>query len=198
MKDLLKKLKKLTRKDYRNGYMQSRVRSNIAYQILALRKKFGMSQTEMAEKTGKKQSVISRLEDPEYGRVTLGSLLDIASSLDVALLVQFVSYPDFLERTSDMSEAALQPETIDESMNRLAVDQFRQNEMVMPTRTYAKPLSATFASQMWEQQQIQPKSEGALEAHKNRSVETFRKSPLVIGRSIKNTNEAPWISLRWN
>lgn len=120
MNALLNKLTKFARKEYRDGYMQTQVRGGIAYQIKALREKFGYSQTQFAETTGKKQSVISRLEDTEYGRVTVQTLLDIASSLNVALLVKFVSYPEFLNRNEDMSVAALQPETIDESLNNYA------------------------------------------------------------------------------
>jgi transcriptional regulator with XRE-family HTH domain len=110
-------LSKFARKDYRDGYMQGRVRAGIAYQIQALRRKFGVSQTEFAAKLQKPQSVISRLENTEYGKVTVQTLLDVASSLDVALLVQFVSYPDFLQRTADMSDKALQAETIHESLS---------------------------------------------------------------------------------
>lgn len=72
----------------------------------------------MGKQTGKPQSVISRLENDEYGRVTLKSLLDIASGMDVALVVQFVSYPEFLRRYSDFSDAKLQPATIHESIER--------------------------------------------------------------------------------
>lgn len=118
MNVLIDKLRKFIRKEYRDGYMQTQVRGGIAYQIKALREKFGMSQSKFASVTGKKQSVVSRLEDVEYGKVSVQTLLDIASSLDVALLVRFVSYPEFLSRYSDMSVKALQPDTISESLNR--------------------------------------------------------------------------------
>ncbi|WP_164897618.1 XRE family transcriptional regulator [Mesorhizobium sp. M6A.T.Cr.TU.017.01.1.1] len=118
MNALVNKLTRFADKDYRDGYVQTQVRAGIAYQIQALRRKFGLSQSEMAARTEKKQSVISRLENTEYGKVTIQTLLDIASGLDVALLVQFVSYPDFLKRTADMSDKALQPETIQESLSQ--------------------------------------------------------------------------------
>lgn len=120
MNALLNKLKKFARKEYRDGYMQTQVRAGIVFQIQALRDKFGYSQTRFAEVTGKKQSVISRLENTGYGRVTVQTLLDIASSLNVALLVKFVSYPEFISRNQDMSVAGLQVETIDESLNSFA------------------------------------------------------------------------------
>jgi transcriptional regulator with XRE-family HTH domain len=98
--------------------MQTTVRGGIAYQIQALRAKFDLTQAQFAQRTGKKQSQISRLEDTEYGRVSIQTLLDIASSLDLALLVRFVSYPQFLRCASNMSESNLQPETVYESFDR--------------------------------------------------------------------------------
>jgi transcriptional regulator with XRE-family HTH domain len=79
----------------------------------------GLTQKEMAEKIGKPQSVISRLEDDEYGKVSVQTLLDVAQAVDVALLVQFVSYPDFLERMRDKSPARMVPENITESTARM-------------------------------------------------------------------------------
>jgi transcriptional regulator with XRE-family HTH domain len=109
-------LTKFARKIYRDNYLQSKVRGMIAYQIQALREKTKLSQTDFADKIGKTQSVVSRLEDTEYGRVSVQTLLDIACKLDVALIVKFASYPDFLFQTRDVSVAALQPQTIYESL----------------------------------------------------------------------------------
>jgi transcriptional regulator with XRE-family HTH domain len=111
-------LNKFDRKAYRDGYLRSKIRGMIAYQIQALREKTGLNQTDFAKKVGKTQSVISRLEDPEYGRVTIQTLLDMACALDVALVVKFASYPDFLFQTRDASMAALQPDTIQESLKK--------------------------------------------------------------------------------
>lgn len=106
------------RKAYRDGYLRSKIRGMIAYQFQALREKTGLNQTDFAGKIGKTQSVVSRLEDVEYGRVTVQTLLDVACALDVALVVKFVSYPDFLFQTRDASVSALQPATIYESLER--------------------------------------------------------------------------------
>lgn len=121
--------------------MQTHVRSGIAYQIKALREKFSQSQDQFAGKTGKPQSVISRLENTEYGKVTVQTLLDIATSLDVALLVRFVSYPEFLNRTSDMSTKALQPDTISESLNSES-----QNMALWPASSYEGNLARVLSS----------------------------------------------------
>ena len=113
----LNELTKFARKSYRDGYLQSKVRGMIAYQIQALREKTGLNQTEFAKKISKTQSVVSRLEDTDYGRVSVQTLLDVACALDVALVVKFASYPDFLFQTRDVSVAALKPLTIQESLS---------------------------------------------------------------------------------
>lgn len=113
-------LKHFENKKYRDGYLQSRVRGRIAYQIQALREKLGLTQEGFAELTGKKQSTISRLENTEYGKVTVQTLLDIACASDVALIVEFASYPKFLEETRLMTVEALQPSTIYESLDQSA------------------------------------------------------------------------------
>jgi len=63
---------------------------------------------------GKPQSVVSRLEDPDYGKVSVQTVLDGAAAFDVALLVQYVSFPEFLRRTRDVSPEALRVDSFDE------------------------------------------------------------------------------------
>ena len=110
------KLKKLSGKEYRDAYLRDQVHNWIAYQFQSLRKKLKLTQNEMSKLTNKPQSVISRLESESYKGVSVQSLLDFACAMDVALVVQFVSYPDFLGRLRDKSETAMQPETISESL----------------------------------------------------------------------------------
>jgi transcriptional regulator with XRE-family HTH domain len=134
-------LEPFERKDYRDSYLQARVRGGIAYQIHGLREKCDISQTEFATKIGKKQSVVSRLENTEYGKVTVQTLLDIACSLDVALIVQFVSYPEFLSRASDMSKNRLQPPTIFESIEQRKTDQSKWMSIIkLVSDTNSKPV----------------------------------------------------------
>jgi transcriptional regulator with XRE-family HTH domain len=109
------KVKKLKDKAYRRAYMQGHVRSGIAYQIRALREQRGLSQKAFAELVGTKQSVISRLESTEYGKVSVQTLLDIATAIDVALNIRFCSYPEFLNRTADVSVDALKVPSFEDS-----------------------------------------------------------------------------------
>jgi transcriptional regulator with XRE-family HTH domain len=115
------KLEKFERKEYRDGYLETTVRAGIAYQIQALRAKDGLSQSEFAELTDKKQSTVSRLEDTEYGRVSVQTLLDIAKAVGVAVVVRFVDYPTFLGFAGKMSTPELQPDTIVESLKKASL-----------------------------------------------------------------------------
>lgn len=88
-------------RDYRASYIASRVRLAIASQIRALREQFSGTQAEFSEKIGKPQSVVSRLENPDYGRMSVQTLTDIAEELDIALVVKFVSYDRFFTLLDD-------------------------------------------------------------------------------------------------
>lgn len=139
----LSNLAKFAKRKYRDNYLQTQVRSRIAYQIQALRSKFGLTQAEFAERTGKKQSTISRLESTEYGKVSVQTLLDIASALDVALVVKFASYPDFLKEMGSVVERDLQPDTIIESLNRAS--------RISVERGPAEKMALSSIAQIWTQ-----------------------------------------------
>jgi transcriptional regulator with XRE-family HTH domain len=110
-------LKALDEGAFRTAYLSDQVRTNIAFQIRALRDQRGWTQSKLAEKAGKPANSISRLEDPDYGKLTLTTLLEIAEAFDVALLVQFTEHDDWLNRMNDVSPAALQKRSF--SLSRL-------------------------------------------------------------------------------
>ena len=56
---------------------------------------------------GTSQSTIARLENREYGKFSLSTLIELAKAFDVALMVEFVTFKDFLIRTRNMSQSAL-------------------------------------------------------------------------------------------
>jgi transcriptional regulator with XRE-family HTH domain len=103
----------LTDEEFRHEYMMDRVRSYIAFQIRALREQRGWNQAELAKHADKTQSVISRLEDPDYGKLSLQTCLEIAIAYDLPLLVQFVEWDDWLSRMSSMSPSALRKRGFD-------------------------------------------------------------------------------------
>lgn len=99
--------KQLMDKDFHDSYLASQLKAFLVEQIKSLRGE--MSQEEFGKLLGKPQSVVSRLEDPGYGKVTLQTLLDIASKLDVALIVRFADYSTYLRVINDTSPEALRP-----------------------------------------------------------------------------------------
>jgi transcriptional regulator with XRE-family HTH domain len=123
---------KLRRKPYRDAYVAEHVRTGIAYQVRNLRDQRGWAQKKLAETMEKPQSVVSRLEDPDYGKLSVQSLLEVASAFDVALLIQYISYPEFLRCTRDVSPQALEAESFDEK--QFMIVENSQNLGVMARR----------------------------------------------------------------
>lgn len=99
--------KQLRDKAFRAAYVAEDIRTGIAFQLRALREGRGWSQTELGRRSGKPQSVIARMEDPDYGRLSLKTLVDMAAAFDVALLVRFVPFSELVNRNSRLSSEAL-------------------------------------------------------------------------------------------
>lgn len=107
-------IKKLEIKKFRQAFVAANVRRGIAYQLRAMRGP--KTQGQVGKMVGKPQNVISRLEDPRYGKVTVQTLLDVAAAYDVALLVKFVPYGRLIAETENLSQEALVPLSFDAEM----------------------------------------------------------------------------------
>lgn len=112
----LSKLQKLLDREYRDAYLESHVKSSIAYQIQALREKTRLSQADFGALIGKPQSVVSRLENTEYGALNVNTLLEIAAALEIGLQVRFADFETVIR--SDVSPAAMMVENIAETVAR--------------------------------------------------------------------------------
>ena len=99
--------KLLTNKDFREAYVYEHVRNGVPFQIRAMREERGWKQGKLGEISGKPRNVISRLENPNYGTLTLKTLLEMASAFEVALLVKFVPFSRLLREYTDTSQSAL-------------------------------------------------------------------------------------------
>ena len=108
--------------------MSGRIRTYIALQVRELRESNNLSQSDLAAKTGTHQSAISRLENTDYGRMSVQTLIDLATAMDVALVVKFASYEDFLSQHSDVMPSALSVESFSETYERCA-DSTNQREI---------------------------------------------------------------------
>jgi transcriptional regulator with XRE-family HTH domain len=98
----------LDEKEMRDAYLSAQTRTHLSYQIRTIRSQRGWSQEEFAEKMNTSQSAVSRMEDRQYGKQNLQTLIEVASTFDCGLLVQFVPYDEFIRKTSDLSQEALE------------------------------------------------------------------------------------------
>jgi len=71
--------------------------------IRAMRERRKMSQNKLGAAAGVKQEWISKLEDPNYGRLTISTLLKIASAFDCGLSVDFVPFSQILNGATHLS-----------------------------------------------------------------------------------------------
>ena len=110
-------------KESRSRLVSSNVDKGIAYQIVATREDRGWNRSDLARESGMTPNNFSRLEDPEYGKHTLSSLKRIAAALDVALVVRFVPFSQFIDWISGTPylDRGIRPEA-------LAVPSFHDEE----------------------------------------------------------------------
>jgi transcriptional regulator with XRE-family HTH domain len=120
-----KLLEKLSRKAYRAAYVGEHVRRGIAAQIRVMRDQRGWNQGKLSVELGKPQSVVSRLEDPSYGKVTVQTLLEVAATFDVALQIRFVPFSTFLQQTRDVSTRSMQVVSFGDDFSAVAREHIR-------------------------------------------------------------------------
>lgn len=109
-KTLAKKL--LQNKKFREAYVFEHIKRHIPFQVRTMRTDREWSQAKAGEAIGKPQNVISRLESPAYGKLTLQTLLDIANGFDVGLLIKFVPFSRLVREYEDVSGEALSAKSV--------------------------------------------------------------------------------------
>jgi ribosome-binding protein aMBF1 (putative translation factor) len=102
---MAKCFRSLKNKAAREQFVESELVNGIAHQIRVLRNQRGWSQSELAERLSTKQNVVSRLEDPSYGRYSIKTLLELAAVFDVAFTAGFVSFGQLINDNWDTVEA---------------------------------------------------------------------------------------------
>jgi transcriptional regulator with XRE-family HTH domain len=111
---------KLRDPDNRNVFVSSTVAARIAVRIHNLRKKAGWTQPQLAEKAGMKQARVSVLEQGDYENFTFSTLKKLAAAFNVAVVVDFVSFTDFVKWSESINSDSVVPESFDESERALA------------------------------------------------------------------------------
>lgn len=85
----LQLLGSLTDDEYRKVFVQERVRSFVALQIRSLRDQRKMTQQQLGDAIGMAQTWVSKLENPDYGKMTISTLLRLANAFDTDLEIKF-------------------------------------------------------------------------------------------------------------
>jgi transcriptional regulator with XRE-family HTH domain len=102
---LWKKLAKS--KKYREEFVAAQVKRGIPFQIRTMLKKSGLSQDEIALRAGLTQGVISRAANPDYGNLTLNTIIRVAAGFDVAFVGKFVPFSELAKWFTELSEETM-------------------------------------------------------------------------------------------
>lgn len=101
-------IEKLRNKEYRDAFVIEIIDTGVPFQIYALREQRKWTQKELGTYTGMAQETISRLEDPNYSKLTLKTLKRLASAFDVALMVRFVPFSELVELELNLTGGSLE------------------------------------------------------------------------------------------
>src|SRR5258707_1306078 len=112
-------IRQISEKEMRDEFVADTIRTRIALLIRALREQEERqwSQKQLGDKLDKPQSVVSRLEDPDYGKLTLQTLFEVAAAFDLPLLVDIPEWEDWFHRIEDVEASRLRRNSF--SANRL-------------------------------------------------------------------------------
>jgi hypothetical protein len=123
-----------------------RVRNSLPFQIRTLREQREWTQKILGSVADKPANVISRLEDPNYGKLTLKTLFELASAFECGLLIKFVPFTRLLREYEDVSPAALSAAGISdeaEALTAWATTKDQQDQEQDETETHVSTTQAT-------------------------------------------------------
>ena len=126
-------------KEYRDALAVEHVNNALAVQIRKMREHYKLTQHELAEKLGKHQETVSQWENPDYGRYSISTLKELASTFDVALLVKFISFSELVKDMTNLDETRLSPPSFREEqlLQTINISQFVQKTDIVPLDAYS-------------------------------------------------------------
>jgi transcriptional regulator with XRE-family HTH domain len=122
--------KLLHSKKFRDSYVLENIKRIIPFQIRTMRDERKWSQAVAGKAIGKPQNVLSRLESPAYGRLTLQTLLEIARGYDTGLLIKFVPFSRLVAEYDDVSLPALSAKSVSDEEEAQALKEWAAHEPV--------------------------------------------------------------------
>lgn len=99
--DIKKKLAES--REFREEFVAALVKRAFPQQVRTIRKKRGMSQTELAEAAKIEQGVVSRAENVNNGNLTFNTALRVSSGFDLAFVPKIVTFTEFLEWAEEIT-----------------------------------------------------------------------------------------------
>lgn len=100
-------INELKNKEYRDAFAVEQIDTGIPFQVQALREQRGWTQKDLGIHSDMAQETISRIEDPNYGKLTLKTLKRLASAFDVGLMVRFVPFSEIVKWELNLSPGSL-------------------------------------------------------------------------------------------
>lgn len=100
-------LKDLKSREGREALTEAFALQGIGWQVRTMRLQRGWTQKELAERAGMSQPRLSKIEDTDYGRVTISTLLKLAKAFDTSLLVRLAGFSRVLREMDDLSADAI-------------------------------------------------------------------------------------------
>src|ERR1700687_251592 len=101
-------LQELQDDEFRDGFVADHVRVRLALLIRTLREQRGWSETDLACARGTTQSVVSRLEDPDYGKLSLRTVFEVAAAFRLPVYIDMPDWDEWFGLMEDMSSRNLQ------------------------------------------------------------------------------------------
>jgi transcriptional regulator with XRE-family HTH domain len=88
---------KFKNKEYRDAFVAEQIFSRLPLKIRSIREDQELTQRQLGELADMAQTWVSKLEDPNYGKLTISTLLKLASAFDVGLHIDFVPFSKVLD-----------------------------------------------------------------------------------------------------
>ena len=109
-------------KEYRHAFIEEKVRTSIAAQIMAIRKQREMSRPGLARLMGKAPSWVFRLEDPNEAPPTVSTLLQVAEAYDVDLEIRFSPFSVLIDRLDHLTPESFEIPSFEEEIRESAYE----------------------------------------------------------------------------
>lgn len=116
-----KLIKAFQDKEYADAYIDEFLNSYIATQIKVLREKRGLTQKDLAELTGMKQSRIALLENVNYNKWSITTLKKLSEAFDVTLKVSFETFSDTIKDIENFCRESLERESRESDLSNIKI-----------------------------------------------------------------------------